>query len=68
MLLVKHLAMPEYQVTLWRTQDQKYQIKYKILDQDFTSEEIDHFEFATLLFDLKLQELANATSTSTANL
>lgn len=61
--LIKSIAMPEYEISLYRTENKKYQINYKILGQEFFGEEINHIEFVDVLFDMKLKELDNATST-----
>ena len=55
--------MSEYEISLYRLENSEYLIKYKILDQEFESEDIKHYEFADILFDMKLRELDSATTT-----
>jgi hypothetical protein len=62
MKLVKMIAMPKYEIVLNHLDNGKYSIKYKISNQDFSSEEIYPFEMATILFDRKLEELRDVTT------
>lgn len=67
MKLIKMVETKNYNITLLETGQNEFQIIYKILNQECTSEKINNFEAVTLLFDLKLEELERAAGTIITN-
>jgi hypothetical protein len=63
MKLIKAICMSQYEIKLYKLENMEYLIRYKILNQEFEGENIRHYEFADILFDIKHQELDNATTT-----
>ena len=63
MLLVKQIQTKNKSITLYKTQDNKYQIKYSLNNVEAESEEINNIEIALTLFTIKLGELDAALST-----